>query len=337
MATDNDLTRLLALNDGMILARALQLAAELGVADLLAEGPRRADDLAAVTSTHPDALYRLLRTLASCGVFTEVQPGHFGLTPVGAYLRDDHPASIRSFVRWGDVLARVLGEAAYSLRTGAAAFDRAFGESFFDYVRSHPDRGAVFDKSMAELSAQEDAAVADAYDFTATRSIVDVGGGLGSLLRIILAGHPEMTGTLLDQPPVVQAAQELMNAAGLADRCVVTAGDFFQEVSSGADTYLLKSVVHDWPDAQAVTILDNCRTSMSRDGKLLLVERVIPVGDAPHPSKAMDFAMLVLLGGRERTATEYAGLLADAGFRISRIVETASAMSVIEAVPDPGE
>lgn len=330
---DDDLVRLLELHDGFFVARSLHAAAELGVADLLADGPRTTEELAVATSTQPAALYRMLRVLAGAGVCTEVAPGSFALTPVGAYLRADHPRSVRSFLRWGTTVARAFDHLEHTLRTGTAGFDRVFGESLFDHLRADPGHAALFGAAMAEFGASEDTAVVDAYDFGAARSVVDIGGGWGGLLCTILAATPEATGVLFDQPSVVEAAESAIDAAGLAGRCTVRGGDFFREVPAGGDVYLLKSVIHDWPDEQAGTILRNCRNAMPPAGRLLLVERIVPAGDDPHPSKPMDLAMLVLLGGRERTPDEYGTLLAGAGFRVTRVVPTTSPSSVIEAVP----
>lgn len=332
---DTEVTRLLALHDGVITARALHLAAELGVADLLASGPLDVTALAAATSTRPDPMHRLLRALASAGVFAEIRPGTFELTPLGQPLRTDHPRSVRSYLRFGDEVARAFDGAAHSLRTGEAGFDVTFGESFFGWLRNHPERAGLFDAAMSELGVPEDAAIVAAYDFAGVRSIVDVGGGRGTLLRSILLAHPAISGVLFDQAAVLATARELIDKAGLTQRCTLESGDFFAQVPSGADVYLLKSVIHDWPDDQAVTILANCRRAMASDGRLLLAERLIPPGDDPHPSKLMDLAMLILLGGKERTTDEYAILLTAAGFGVRRVVSTASAMTIIEAVPNP--
>lgn len=327
------ITPLLAMHDAYVVGRALHLAARLGVADHLADGPRAADDLATATSTDPDALRRLLRALAGSGVFTEVTPDRFGLTPLGDHLRSGHPHSIRSFLDWGNVVATAFEDAEHSLRTGTPAFDRAFGAPFFDHLHGDVDMAVLFNAAMAELSVTQDAAVVDAYDFAGIRSIVDVGGGRGSLLRTVLAAHPEMTGLLFDQPSVVDTARDLIAAAGLADRCTVEGGDFFREIPAGRDAYLLKSVIHDWPDEQAAAILHRCRAAIPDDGRLVLVERVPPPGDTPHPTKPLNLVMLILVAGRERTEDEYAALLAATGFRITDFLPTDAATTVIVAAP----
>lgn len=330
---DHDFFQLMAMHNGFVTGRALHLAAEIGVADALAGGPRDVDELAAATGTNPGALYRLLRVLASDGVFTEFEPRRFALTGPAELLRTDHPRSLRSFLRLGQLLARAFNHAEDSLRTGEPGFDEEFGMSMFDYLRANPEMSAIFAEAMSGFGADEEAAIVAAYDFADAGPIVDVGGGLGTLLRAILSHYPEPTGVLFDQPSVVPAARELLAAAGLAERCAVVAGDFFAEVSPGR-MCLLKSVVHDWPDDEVVTILRNCRAALPDDGRLLIIAQVIPPGDEPHPGKPMDLIMLVQLGGRERTEAEHAALLDAAGFRVSRIVPTASSLSIIEAVPN---
>jgi SAM-dependent methyltransferase len=331
---DTGPARLLELYDNMIQARAIQIAAELGIGDHLAGGPRASGDLAAATSTHPEAMYRLLRLLAGCGVFTEVAPGRFGLTSLGAHLREDHPQSVRAIMVGGGLFARVFADAMHSVRTGAATFPQTYGEPLFTYLRHHPDQGALFNAIMADFSRLQGTAVTDVYDFTGARLIVDVGGGDGALLSAILRACPQTAGVLFDQPEVADAARKQIAAGGLADRCAVVGGDFFHDTPPGGDLYLLKWIIHDWPDPQAADILRTCRRAMSPDGRLLLIEQVVPAGDTPHPSKVMDFSMLVLLQGRERTRDEYGALLARAGFRLTRVVQTSSPVSVIEAVPD---
>lgn len=333
MNAEADPIRLLQLNFAFVQARALQLVAELGVADLLADGPRTVEDLAVATSTHPDALRRLLRALAGCDVFTEQPPHGFALTATGHHLRTDHPASVRSFVMVSGVVSPVFIEAMHSLRTGDPTFPKAFGEPFFDYLRSHPEHGALFDTAMADRARLDAAAVVDAYDFAGARRVVDVGGGNGTLLAAILHANPETTGVLFDQPHVVDAARERIGAEGLADRCAVSGGDFFSDDVPDGDVYLLRLILHDWPDDRAAAILRNCRRAMAPGDRLLIIEEVPPAGDAPHPAKINDFIMLLLLSGRERTGDEHAALLAEAGLRLTGVVGTASAVSVIEAVP----
>jgi hypothetical protein len=326
---------LLRMIAGFWLARALYLAARLGIADLLKDGPRNSEKLALATGMHAPSLCRLLRALASVGVFAEDEEGRFVLTPLAATLRSDVPGSLRAFViaeldedhhaAWGEVLG--------SVKTGEVAFDRRFGMNVWQYRARHPEKGRLFDAAMTSFSAVVDAAIVASYDFAAIGNIVDVGGGNGSLIAAILQAHPAMQGVLFDLPQVTSGARERIESAGLTARCDVVAGDFFAAVPGGGDAYLLKWIIHDWDDERSVILLKNCRRAMARDGKLLLVEAIIASDNAPSFHKCMDLNMLVMTGGRERTAAEYQFLLAAAGFRLTRIIPTALEMRVIEGVP----
>ncbi|WP_245574091.1 methyltransferase [Amycolatopsis nigrescens] len=327
---------LMAAHDGFIQSRALQLAAELGIADLLADGGRSAEELATATETHRPALYRLLRLLAGSGVLTEVEHGRFELTPAGAELRADHPRSVKATLLSAKLFLPVYADAMYSLKTGEPAFPRSFGKPLFEYLQDHPDQSAHFHSAMADASRLETAALLDAYDFGGAGRLVDVGGGTGTLLGAILGAYPESTGVVFDQPHLAEAAAAQAAADGVTDRLTFTAGDFFgQEIPRDGDIYLLKSIIHDWPDEEAVRILRGCRQAMSPGSRLLLVERVLPPGGGSHPGHAMDFTLLVVLGGQERTEDEYAKLLAEAGLKCNGVTATASPMSVLEAVPLP--
>ncbi|MCP2168189.1 acetylserotonin O-methyltransferase [Goodfellowiella coeruleoviolacea] len=328
--------RLLALNDGFLYARALQLVVEVGVPELLADGPRAVSDLAAATGTHPDALHRVLRALASQGVFREEAAGWFALTPLGQHLRADHPGTVRSMVAFAGQVCHAFTDAMHSLRTGAPSCPETFGQPFFALLRDQPERGALFNAAMTEATVAESGAVVDAYDFATARRIIDVGGGNGALLAAILRACPDSTGVIFDQPHVAESARRRMTAAGLDGRWEVVTGDLFGEIPRGGDLYVLKWILHDWSDEQAVAILRGCRRAMGPESRLVLIERLLPADDTPHPSKALDLVMLVLLGGRERTGDGYARLLAEAGFRVSRVVATASTLSVIEARPQHG-
>jgi hypothetical protein len=311
------------------------LAAELGLADLLANGPRDTEQLAQATSTHARSLYRMLRLLSSVGVFTEARPGQFALTPLGECLRSAVPGSMRSWLRMLGlrVWFHTYAEALHSLRTGEPAFAQSVGMKFFDYLATHPQEGEIFDAAMSDFGRGVAAAVVREYDFSGLAKIVDVGGGNGSLVSAILQANPPMTGILFDQPHIIESARRSIGAAGLAGRCDIVGGDFFRSVPAGGDVYVLRRIIHDWDDDGALKILRNCRTAMKDAARLLLVETVIPPGDEPHPGKLGDFVMLTALGGQERTAEEYAQLLDRAGFRLNRVVSTASPMSVVEGVP----
>lgn len=322
---------------GFFVSRAVQVAAELDIANLLRDGPRLPADLAAASRTDAGALRRLLRALASLGVFAEDTDGRFRLTPMAEYLLSDTPAgSLRDYAimfgkpeNW-----RAWGELEYSVRTGRPAFERLFGKPLFDYFSEHPGAARVFDAAMAGRSAEEAAALVASYDFSDAIAIVDVGGGRGTLLASVLQANPATLGVLFDLPHTVTGAQEALIAAGVAGRCRVEAGDFFEAVPADGDVYLLHRIIHDWDDERARTILANCRSVMPPHGRLLLLEAVVPPGNAPHYVKLLDLQMLIWTGGLERTEEEYRALLASAGLRLARILPTTTpSIDVIEAVP----
>jgi hypothetical protein len=317
---------------GYWIARMLYVVADLGIADLIDERPRPIAELAAATELHPRALYRVLRALAGVGVFTEDAAGNFHLTPVGATLRRTAPDSMRAMI-----LSELGGEhfdawtnLAESVQTGAIAFDHKYGQNVWEYYAETPERAAIFNESMTNISEAVNGAVTAAYDFSSIQKLVDVAGGHGSLLAGILKANPPLHGVLFDQPHVVDGSGS--NLASVAERCEVVGGDIFQEVPSGADAYLMKWIIHDWNDERSLTILKNCHRAMADNGKLLLVEMVIAPGNEPDWGKLLDLNMLVMTGGCERTAAEYGALLAQAGFKLTRIVPTEGPASVIEAV-----
>jgi hypothetical protein len=324
------------MSEGVAISTALSLAAELGIADLLAGGARSSDELAKATSTHAPSLYRVLRLLCSCGVFTETESRCFALTPLGECLRTGVPGSMRSWVRMTGlkVWHHAYAEALHSVRTGEPAFKRATGSEFFDYFAAHPDESEIFNGAMNDFGQVVSAAVVKAYDFSGIASIVDVGGGHGTLIAAILKHSPQMKGVLYDLPHVAEGGRRAMADAGLADRCEIVGGDFFRSVPVGCDACILRWIIHDWDHDRALAILRNCRRAMSETGRLLLVEAIITPGNDLHPGKLLDFVMLTGLGGQERTEAEYAELLREAGFRLNRIVPTESHMSVVEALPE---
>lgn len=328
--------QLFLLSEGTVVATALSLAAELGVADLLADGPRHCEDLAKSTSTHAPSLHRMLRLLSSVGVFTETQPGWFGLTALGDCLRTAAHGSMRSWLRMVGlkVWLHTYADALHSVRTGQPALPRAMGAELFDYLAAHPTEAALFNEAMSDFGKSVAAAVTHAYDFSGIRKIMDVGGGNGSFAAAILAANPHLTGVVFDRPHSAPNAQQVIADTGLGERCEFVGGDFFTSVPVGGDACVLRWVIHDWDDERARTILRNCRAVLPPAGRLLLVESVVPPGNEPHPSKLIDFVMLTALGGRERTADEYGELLEEAGFRMSRVIATESPMSVIEARPN---
>lgn len=320
---------------GYRLSRALSVAAQLGIADLLRDGPRGLDDLAQVTGTHAPSLYRVLRLLVSEGVFIELHDGRFGMTRLAEPLRSDAPGSLRhrAIFDGAECNWRPWGQLMDSVVTGEPAFDRTFGTRFFDYLQQHPAAAARFDALMVEQTQPWARAILDAYDFSGIGTLVDVGGGYGALLAAILNAHPGLNGVLYDLPHVVEGAWPRLLAAAVAERCEAIAGDFFNAVPEGGDTYLLKNILHDWDDDQCITILGNCRRVMPAEGRLLVVEVILPPSSEPHYGHYFDLNMLVLLTGRERTEAEYRKLFEAAGFSLSRIVATTSDVSVIEGRP----
>ena len=320
---------------GKCVSMAVSVAAKLRIADKLTSGPKSAADLARETGTHAASLYRLLRALASVGVFAEDADGRFRLTPMAEYLRTGVPGSMRGIADYcgSDWSWRAWGNLLDSIRTGETAFDRVFGEPCFDYLAKHPEDSAVFNEGMTGFSTSVAPAVAAAYDFSRLGTVVDVGGGHGVMLATILKAFPNVRGVVFDAPHVADGAREPIRAAGLADRCRAEGGDFFKSVPAGGDAYLMKHIIHDWPDDKATTILKNCRAAVNPGGKLLLVEIVIKPGNEPDLGKILDLEMLVLPSGRERTEGEYAALFAGAGWRLTRVVPTNSPMQVIEGEP----
>jgi hypothetical protein len=320
---------------GKCISMAISVAAKLRIADKLAAGPKSAADLARETGSHAPSLYRLLRALAGAGVFAEDADGRFRLTPMAEFLRTGVPGSLRGIADYcgSDWSWRAWGNLLDSVRTGETAFDRVFGEPCFDYLAKHPEDSAVFNEGMTGFSSSVAPAVAEAYDFSKFGTVVDVGGGHGVLLSTILKAFPAIRGVVFDAPHVVEGAKEPIRAAALADRCRAEGGDFFRAVPAGGDAYLMKHIIHDWPDDKATTILRNCRKAVNPGGKLLLVEIVIKPGDEPDLGKLIDLEMLVIASGRERTEAEYARLFAGAGWKLTRVVPTKSPMQVIEAEP----
>jgi hypothetical protein len=320
---------------GKCISMAVSVAAKLRVADLLADGPKPLADLACETKTHAPSLYRVLRALAAAGVFAEQADGRFALAPMGEYLRTGVKGSLRGVADYcgSDWSWRTWGQLLETVRTGRTAFDSVFGEPCFDYLAKHPDESAVFNEGMTGFSSNIAPAVAEAYDFSPFKTVVDVGGGHGVLLNTILQAYPGVNGIVFDSPHVVVGAEDALRKAGLTGRCRAVGGDFFRGVPAGGDAYLMKHIIHDWPDDKAATILRNCRKGVSPGGKLLLVELVLAAGNAADLGKVIDLEMLVIASGRERTEVEYRQLLAGAGWRLTRVLPTNSPTQIVEAEP----
>ena len=315
-------------------SKVLYAAAKLGLADHLGAGPKDAAELAALTRTHAPSLHRLMRTLASVGILAQDGQAKFALTPLGAALQTGAPGSARASVLTlsGPWFVESFEHILHSVETGRPGFAEARGMPVFDYLAQHPAEAALFVETMVGFHGQEPPAVAAAYDFSAVRTLVDVGGSGGNMLAAILLRYPELRGVLFDLAHVVADAGPFLQAQGIADRVVTQGGDFFEAVPAGGDAYLLSHILHDWSEEQALTILRNVRQAMNPQGRLLVVEMVLPDDDTPHPGKMLDMVMLTVAGGQERTAVEYSALLSRAGFRLTRVVPTASAASVVEAV-----
>ncbi len=335
MSSPETLTRMIT---GYWASQAVYAAAWFGVADLLREGPKSVDHLAQACGAQPDALYRLLRALASLGIFTEGEPRQFSLTPAAEMLRSDVEGSQRALALMsGGAQFQAWGEIVYSIQTGQSAFEKQHGQPLFEFLAAQPDQAAIFDEAMTGIHGRESAAVLQAYDFSGINALVDVGGGNGSQLAIILHAHPELRGILFDLPHVAERTRHLLAAAGLEGRCQVLGGNFFQSVPSGADTILLRHIVHDWNDEQSLTILRNCRAALPPEGKLLVIESVIPTGNEPCAGKLLDLTMLLIPGGKERTQAEYNALFRQAGFELTRVVPTTAEVSVLECRLAPSD
>lgn len=317
------------------ISKLVYAAAKLGLADHLADGARSAEELAGPTGTHARSLHRLMRALASLGVLTGIDGGRFALTPLGETLKTGAPGSARATVLTFGSPMFVAGfeNIMHSLATGETGFEKAMGMPVFEYLGQHPEEASLFSETMVGFHGAEPAAVAEAYDFSGFATVVDVGGATGNMLGAILSRHPGPRGVLFDLPHVVSDAPALLKERGVDTRVRIEGGSFFETVPAGGDAYILSHVIHDWSESQCLAILGHCRKAMKPDGRLLLVEMVLPAGDEPHPGKILDMVMLVLPGGQERTEEEYRLLLEKAGFRLNRVIPTASAVSVVEAVP----
>ena len=320
-------------NTGFV--HAILVAANLGLADLLKNGPLSIADLAEATGTHPRSLYRMLRALASRGIFSEEAHGRFSLTALADPLRSDAPDSIRTGALFAGSEAELQTWAhlSYSVRTGKPAFEHLFGKGWFDYLDEQPEMAQIFNDLMTGGSTSDATAIIEAHDFSVYRKIVDIGGGHGALLAHILDQNSQASGVLFDAPSVIAGANGAIDTQVNQGRAEKVAGNFFEAVPNGGDAYVLKYIIHDWDDEQAIIILKNCRQAMAENGRVLLVEMVIPAGNAPSPGKFLDLEMLLYFYSRERTEAEYCDLLQQAGLELITITPTVSPFSIIEAAP----
>jgi hypothetical protein len=325
--------RMVELLGGFRISQALYAAAALGVPDQLVAGPAPVKALAERVGAHAPSLHRLLRTLASTGVFTEPQPGVFALTPLGQTLTSSQPGSMRDLaIMWMETHYAPFAELIQTIRTGRPAAEHLYGEPFFAWLSHHPEQTSRFTGAMANLTSGgfKSAAIAS-LPLDGTRTIVDVGGADGTVLATILAGHPHMRGVLFDLPHVITDAPRTLASHGVDDRVDCVGGDFFESVPAGADAYLVSVVLHNWPDQHAQRILANIAAAGGSGARLLMIEFVVPPGDTPHLSKMSDLNMLAMLDGKERTETEWRGLLTAADFTGIEIHQTGAPLSVIQA------
>src|SRR5579859_453489 len=323
---------------GYRVSQAIHVVASLGLPDLMADSPKETDELARATGTHTSALYRVLRLLAGVGLFEEVTPHRFGLTSLGAGLRRDMPGSRRP---WALMLLeeaewQTWGQLLHSVKTGETAFKHVHGMGLFEYFRRHPEAARNFDDAMSTGATGVPIMLTDHYDFRQFERIVDIGGGHGAILSAVLQACPHVRGVLFDSADVVDGATVVLERAGVADRCEVVAGDFFESVPNDADAYVLSQIIHDWDDPQALRILKNCRAGIRASGRLLVVERVVPPDLRQGlPVLLADLEMLVNLGGLQRNEAEHQALFAEAGFRLATVVPVGDGLdfNILEGVP----
>ena len=327
--------QMLQIISGFWISRGVYVIAKLGIPDLLKSGPKTAEELAEATKMHAPSLFRILRALASVGVLSSANGGRFAQTPVSETLVTDAPGSLRWFAvsELGQEHYPAWGNLMHSVKTGEIAFDNFFGVDIWKYFQQNPEDAAVFNDSMSSVTAATNEAILSLYDFSDFETVVDVGGGHGGLITSILKRNPKVKGVLFDAPEVIEGARPKLEATGLAERCETVAGDFFKSVPAGGDAYVMKWIIHDWDDEKSITILRNCRSRMRANGRLILVDCVVPESDEPHFSKFIDLNMLVMTGGKERTAKEFEQLLGAAGFKLLCIIPTELPTSIVEAEP----
>ena len=328
---------LMQLSTGYMASACIQVATKLKMPDLLAHGPRPIHELAATAGANEDRLYRVLRVLASLGVFHESAPRTFALTPAADGLRSDVPNSFRDMALWitSPFHFRVYSEMLHSVKTGEITIEHVYGKPVFEFFPQNPEISELFNNGMTCLSKVVTPALLEAYDFSGIHTLMDVAGGHGALLGAILNKYPEMRGILIDLEHVIEGAKRLPQNQALSTRCQFLAADFFAEVPSGADAIIMKHIIHDWEDDKAGTILRNCCKALAGkpNARILLVESVLPEGNEPHPGKFIDLEMFVFPGGRERTEREFRKLFESAGLRLTRVIPMKAPLWLIEGVP----
>lgn len=332
LPSETQLSRML---QGYRYSQLIYVAAKLGIADLLKDGPKHSDELAGSVGAEAQALKRFLRGLVRLGVVVEGQDGRFALTSLGVYLRAGVPGSLYEVaILIGEVLYPAWGDLLHTVRTGKTAFEYAFGMKLFQYLSQNPETGERFNNFMVSLTTDIAEAVVEAYNFLPFDRIVDVGGGYGVLISAILKANPHLAGILFDIPAVITDVGQHIEAAGLADRCEAIAGDCLVSVPDGGDVYLISQVLHVWDDEHCLRVLKNCRTAIKERGTLLVIEQVMPEPvDRSTGAVSMDLMMMMLTGGRERTENDYRTLFTSTGFQLARIIPTQTNRSIIEAIP----
>jgi hypothetical protein len=316
------------------IAGAVSCLAQMGIPDLVEAGPKSAKELASQIGADPEALHRLMRATASVGVLSEGPDGKFSETPMSAVLRSNGRPSLRAVAMMGgrEWHGRGWSRLEYCVRTGKQAMEQIYGAPIFEYFKQHPDEGQIFNDAMTSISAGDSPAVVDAYSFEGIHSIVDVGGGHGLLLATIMARNPQMKGTLYDEPHVIEGAKN-GPLKPVMERCTLALGDMFSSVPAGADAYIMKHIIHDWPDELCVKILKSCRKGVNPGGKLLVVDDVIQPGNDFYAGKLLDLQMLIFPGGKERTEKQFRELFAAGGWKLSRVVPTATPICIVEGIP----
>jgi hypothetical protein len=318
--------------DSFILSRAISVAANLGIADVLKAEAKTADELARATGVDGPSLYRVLRALASAGIFAEDEAGRFHLTPLAEPLRSDAPDSWRAFANFlgSDWAYQAYGDILHSVQTGQPAFDHVYGKPLFEYLTENPEQARIFNEAMTNSSQSSAPAILSVYDFSGITKLVDVGGGHGLLLASILKAHPQMQGVLYDLPSVVAGAGPVLEAHGVSDRCECIGGDFFTAVPSGGDAYIMQAILHGMTDEQVVQLLHTIRQAMRENGTVLQVDMVVPEGNEPSTSKFGNVHMMIFTPSHERSEAEYRALYERAGFQLTRVLPTSSVFTILE-------
>jgi hypothetical protein len=316
---------------GKWVSKPIYVAAELGIADMLAEGSKSIEELAYASQSHAPSLYRMMRALASVGIFSETEGNRFELTPMAECLRKGAMRSIALMFN-ADWSEKAWGYFMDSVKTGETAFEKAYGIPICDWLEENPQVAEIFNDANGIKAASSHRAIVDVYDFTAINTLIDVGGGIGTLMAEILTANPLMKGIVADTPSVIEETEKVIQARGIEDRCQAVECDFFKDIPPGSDAYIMSNILHDWPDEQCRIILTNCKRAMKTESRLLVVEMIIPSGNEPSVAKLLDLEMLVITGGRERTEAEFKYLFESSGFKLSRIIPTKESICIIEGI-----